>query len=97
MIYQYIFFETLFTDELCRLTQSPANGSMALESSDAKVRNTTVATYSCNTGYNLVGNRERTCHQGVWMGTEPSCQGKAPEGILLNVKDTYLVQLANQW
>ncbi len=60
---------------------SPPNGSFVLESSDAQVDKTTVATYSCNSGYKLVGKKQRTCHQGVWLGTEPTCQGKAPEGI----------------
>ena len=32
------------------------------------------ATYSCNAGYNLVGNSTRTC-DGVWSGSEPTCQG----------------------
>ena len=33
------------------------------------------ATYSCNTGYNLVGNSTRTClATGVWSGNVPTCQ-----------------------
>ena len=32
------------------------------------------ATYSCDAGYNLVGNSTRTCEE-VWSGTEPTCQG----------------------
>ena len=34
------------------------------------------ATYSCNTGYNLVGNSTRTCQAiGNWSGSVPTCQG----------------------
>ena len=34
------------------------------------------ATYSCNTGYNLVGDNTRTCQaDGEWSGSAPTCQG----------------------
>ena len=34
------------------------------------------ATYSCNTGYNLVENSTRTCQAvGNWSGSAPTCQG----------------------
>ena len=33
------------------------------------------AIYSCNTGYNLVGDSTRTCQaDGVWFGSAPTCQ-----------------------
>ena len=32
------------------------------------------ATYSCNSGYNLVGSMTRTCQaNGVWSGSQPTC------------------------
>ena len=35
-----------------------------------------IATYSCNTGYNLVGDRNRACQAaGDWSGNEPTCEG----------------------
>ena len=34
------------------------------------------ATYSCNTGYNLVGDSTRTCQaEGDWSGNAPICEG----------------------
>ena len=56
----------------CGTLPNPANGQV----------NTTgttfgqTATYSCNTGYNLVGDSTRTCQAtGVWSGSAPTCQG----------------------
>ena len=51
----------------------PANGSITL-AAGATLGQT--ATYSCDTGYNLVGDRTRTCQAtGVWSGSAPTCQG----------------------
>ena len=34
------------------------------------------ATYSCNTGYNLVGDSTHTCQAtGEWSGSAPTCKG----------------------
>ena len=34
------------------------------------------ATYSCDIGYNLVGDSTRTCNPtGNWSGRAPTCQG----------------------
>ena len=39
------------------------------------------ATYSCNTGHNLVGNSTRTCQDtGEWSGTAPTCQSMLLNG-----------------
>ncbi len=67
----------MFSELFCELKRPPANGNVALEHSAAKVRHNTVATYSCHTGYNLVGKMQITCQQGAWTGPPPSCQGKA--------------------
>ena len=43
-------------------------------SSNTKPYNST-ATYSCEDGYNLVGDAVRTClSSGIWSGYSPYCQ-----------------------
>ena len=35
-----------------------------------------VANYTCDNGYNLVGIQSRTCeNNAMWSGTEPECKG----------------------
>ena len=42
------------------------------------------ATYSCNTGYNLVGDSTLTCQAtGNWTGSAPTCQGVLLEGDVI--------------
>ena len=57
----------------CGNLTDPANGQVT------RTAGTTfgqTATYSCNTGYNLVGSINRTCQStGVWSGSVPTCQG----------------------
>ena len=55
----------------CGSLTDPGNGSVTLTVG-------TTATYSCNTGYNLVGDSTRTCQAtGKWSGSAPTCQGIA--------------------
>ena len=36
-----------------------------------------IVTYTCNSGYELMGNSTRTCQSsGQWTGSQPSCSGK---------------------
>ena len=56
----------------CGNLTDPLNGQV--NTSGTTFRQT--ATYSCNTGYNLVGDSTRTCQAtGEWSGSAPSCQG----------------------
>ena len=42
------------------------------------------ATYSCNTGYSLVGDNTRTCQAiGNWSGSTPTCQGMLLRSVCL--------------
>ena len=56
----------------CGTLTNPANGQV---SHTAGTTFGETATYSCNTGYNLVGDSTRTCQAtGEWSGSEPTCE-----------------------
>ena len=74
----YVFLILTAVD--CGSLPDPANGSV---NHTAGTFGQT-ATYSCNTGYNLVGDSTRTCQAtGNWSGSAPTCQG-----VLLKGDDT---------
>ena len=57
----------------CGSLSDPDNGSV---NHTAGTTLGQTATYSCNTGYNLVGDSTRTCQAtGIWSGSAPTCQG----------------------
>ena len=61
------------TAVVCGSLTDPANGRVD-HTAGTTFRQT--ATYSCNTGYSLVGDSTRTCQAtGIWSGSEPACQG----------------------
>ena len=63
----------LFTVVDCGTLTDPANGQV---SHTAGTTFGQTATYSCDTGYNLVGDSNRICQAtGVWSGRAPTCQG----------------------
>ena len=56
----------------CGTLTNPANGQV---SHTAGTTFGQTATYSCNTGYNLVGDGTRMCQAtGEWFGSEPTCE-----------------------
>ena len=56
----------------CGTMTDPTNGQV---SHTAGTTFEQTATYSCDTGYILVGDNNRTCQAtGVWSGSEPICQ-----------------------
>ena len=62
----------------CGPLTNPANGQVSHTGGTTFGKR---ATYSCNTGYRLVGHSDlssyRTCQAtGRWYGSEPTCQGK---------------------
>ena len=63
----------LLTAEDCGILTNPSNGQV---SHTAGTTYQQTATYSCDTGYNLMGDSTRICQAGgVWSGSEPNCQG----------------------
>ena len=51
-----------------------ANGTVTYNTSGA-LTSGTVATYSCEDGYELVGEETRICLvDGTWTGAEPECE-----------------------
>ena len=71
----------------CGNLTAPANGQVDLTSGTTFGQ---TATYSCNTGYNLVGDSTRTCQAtGEWSGSVPTCQGVLLKGNLNLLMCTY--------
>ena len=63
----------LLTAVDCGALTHPTNGQV---SHTAGTTFGQTATYSCDVGYNLVGDSIRICHAtGVWSGSTPTCQG----------------------
>ena len=63
----------LFTDVDCGNLTNPANGQVIHTAGTTYGQR---ATYSCNTGYNLVGGTTRTGQAtGVWVGSAPARVG----------------------
>ena len=57
----------------CGTLTNPINGQV---SHTAGTTFGQTAAYSCDTGYNLVGDSNRICQAtGVWSGSAPTCQG----------------------
>ena len=70
----YIFYiSIILTAVNCGTLTDPANGQVDHTAGTSFGQ---TATYSCDPGYNLVGNNTRICHAtGVWSGSAPTCQG----------------------
>ena len=55
----------------CEPLSAPTNGDVK----DPVTTYQSVATYQCNTGYDLIGESSRTCQaDGNWSEQEPICQ-----------------------
>ena len=65
----YTYFHSTVVD--CGTLNTPTNGVVS-HFNGTTFRQT--ATYSCNTGYNLVGDSTRICQaDGMWSRSEPTC------------------------
>ena len=59
------------------MVMNPGPGNLVLDQSDGTYF-TNVTTYSCDEGYNVIGDRTRTCQADeTWSGTEPVCERKS--------------------
>ena len=64
-------FLHLYTIVLCSELSNPANGAVIWTG----LTTGSNAVYTCNTGYQLSGERIRTCmSNGMWSGQEPTCR-----------------------
>ena len=64
----------------CGNMTAPANGQV---DHTAGTTFGQTATYSCNTGYNLVGDSTRMCQaEEDWSGSAPTCEGVLLKGDL---------------
>ena len=71
----------------CGSLTDPAYGQVDLTSGTTFGE---TATYTCNTGYNLVGDSTRTCQAtGEWSGSAPACQGMLLKGDQTIFKTAY--------
>ncbi len=62
----------------CEQLEGIANGRVELTGTTVGSR----ATYSCDSGYLLVGDVSRTCQSsGTWSGNEPFCKSE-PQAVL---------------
>ena len=62
----------------CAMLTAPTNGMVNCSlGADGVATDGDTCSYTCNTGYMLIGNAIRTCESdGMWSGTEPTCVGK---------------------
>ncbi len=69
----FVLFLLLLSAVECPFLEPPQFGQVHFTSTSFGA----VATYKCLPGFDLVGNRERTCEAfRQWSGTQPSCESK---------------------
>ena len=57
----------------CAALADPANGQVTVNPDTLE---DSIATYSCNIGFDLNGDETRTCFNSSWGGEAPTCQGE---------------------
>ena len=64
----YVIFDSIGE---CGVLLNPTNGQVSHPNGTTEGQ---TATYTCNTGYNLVGDSTRMCQAtGMWSRSEPTC------------------------
>ena len=57
----------------CKVLDDISNGAVSQTGTTVS----SIATYTCNEGFELIGKNKREClSNGMWSGIEPQCQGK---------------------
>ena len=81
-----LFFAVVNCDGLT----DPENGTVTLPGTTFN----STATYSCNDGYNLVGDTTRTClASGSWSDTAPTCTGGVSYPSIVEKNLEYIISL----
>ena len=76
-VYIYVIIWLLIVVINCGVPGLPAVNSYGLSLFYSTVTYGSTVTYSCISGYNIVGNLIRTCTvSGSWSGNAPECQGQ---------------------
>ena len=69
-MYDQVYYN-VFNAAVCRELSSPTNGQVTWTG----LTNGSTATYTCDSGYHLIGDPTRTClSSGIWSGQEPTCE-----------------------
>ena len=63
--------EPVCLEGMCSPLSDPADGTVTVSGQT----HGSTATYTCNAGYQLVGDDARTCVHGIWTGQTPTCLG----------------------
>ena len=81
--YNYACFDDCKSCAVRCLSLPPLLNGMIAYNSPASFRENTVATYSCNYGYLLIGESTRTCQSDItWSNTAPYCIGKLTDSVI---------------
>ena len=76
----YIFSLSVAGSTTCTRLSSPPGGAVTFSSSS--LSSGTIATYTCYSGYSLVGSSSRIClSSGSWNGSQPYCQRQGVWGM----------------
>lgn len=72
----------------CPSLTAPPNGFVSVTGTVSG----SVATYSCQRGFSLVGSQRRTCRDnGVWSGVTPLCQRETKKSLKISIKKSLLI------
>ena len=81
---------TILSPGICPTLQNPTNGNVEMTNNTVG----SIATYSCQTNYTLIGPSERNCTAEVgWSGEDPLCR-KSNNPLLILIRVLKAVSLS---